>query len=155
MLFIRIGEGMSITLTYYSPSEDPRCKTNYKAKGKEFTFDRLGVEDSFYYEGATKLRDQVMQQIERVKESQERLANTREFNLGPRTIMADQKRIDSIVADLKAGKSFTYRPSGFGQGFVFSTSPRNSNRFERHLKASKELTDLVGKALYIQSMDCD
>lgn len=155
-LSIPEGEGMTIILRFFPGQDTPICTTNYKAKGKEFTFDRYGVDDSFYYEGLAKLPKQIDEQRERVKAQQARLANTEAFNLGPVSLMLSPEALQAIVTKLKEGKTHSYHPSGFGTGYYFSTNPRNRpSRYETPAKASPELEKLVGKKIYITSFDAD
>lgn len=148
------GQGVDIILTFYKGSKEPRCETRFRAKGGEYSFDRLGVEDSFYFEDWAKLPQQVSEQVARAKKRQEHLANTTAFNLGPVTLMLTPEGLDNIVKTLQAGKTYTYHPSGFGTGYYFSTNARIRNRFDR-AQASKELVQKVGKAVYISSFDAD
>ena len=153
-LAIPEGEGMTIILRFFPNSDVPYCTTNYKAKGKEFTFDRYGVDDSFYYEGLRALPKQIDEQRERVKTSQARLALTESFNMGPVRLMLSPDALKAIVDKLKSGKTHTYHPSGFGTGYYFSTNPKIRNRYDRAM-ASPELEKLVGKTVYVSSYDAD
>ena len=153
-LFIREGEGMNIVLKFYPSYAEPSCETQYMAKGKTFTFDRLGVEASFYFEGVDKLPAEVTKQRQRVKEAQARLASTAEFNLGPVRLMLSPERLQQIVDTIKAGKTHTYMPSGFGTGYYFSIRSNIRNRFDR-AQASPELVKLVGQQVYVSSFDAD
>ena len=146
-----VGDGMRIEMTF--SGKYVHCETRYKAAGSEFSFDRLGVEASFYFESLETLRKQFQEQVERVREAQQRLARSTKCNLGPVTLFMTQESIDKMIATLKAGKVHSYHPSGFGTGYQFSI--RNiSNRYDR-AKASKELELLVGHKVYITAFDCD
>lgn len=157
ILSIPEGEGMSIVLTFYSgPDSKPHCSTRYKAKGKEFTFCRRGVDDSFYFEGARKLPKQIAEQRERVQVSQARLALTESFNMGPVNLMLSPDALQKIVDKLKAGQTHSYHPSGFGTGYNFSINSRiRMSRFDTSTKASPELEKLVGRTVYLSSFDAD
>jgi len=153
-LAIPEGEGMTIILRFFESRGTPMCTTNYKAKGKEFTFDRYGVDDSFYYEGLTKLPKQIDEQRERVKAAQARLALTESFDMGPIRLMLSPETLQAIVTKLKSGKTHTYHPSGFGTGYYFSTNPKIKNRWDT-AKASSQLEKLVGARVYVSSYDAD
>jgi hypothetical protein len=149
-----VGDGMRIEMTFSTkPRAYVHCETIYKAAGSEFSFERLGVEASFYFETLEALRPTFLEQIERVRKAQQRLANSTKCNLGPVTLFMTQESIDKMIETLKAGKVHTYHPSGFGTGYQFSI--RNiSNRYDR-AKASKELELLVGHKVYVTSFDAD
>jgi hypothetical protein len=153
-LAIPEGEGMTIILRFWDSRDTPMCTTNYKAKGKEFTFDRYGVDDSFYFETITKLPQQVQEQRERVKASQARLALTESFDMGPIRLMLSPEALAAIVTKLKEGKTHTYHPSGFGTGYYFSTNPKVRMRFDT-AKASAQLEKLVGAKVYVSQFDAD
>jgi hypothetical protein len=147
-----VGDGMEIKMTF-SGKGHPYCSTIYKAQGTSFSFDRLGVEDSFYFESLDALPKQFMEQLERVRAAQHRLAKSTKCNLGPVTLFMTQESIDKMLETLKAGKVHVYHPSGFGTGYQFSI--RNiSNRYDR-AKASKELELLVGHKVYVTAFDAD
>ncbi len=153
-LKLPVGEGMEIKLSYFRDEQPPNCCTNYTAKEKHFTFDRYGVDDSFYYDSLKELPGQIEEQIERVKKSQERLANMAEFNLGPRTKMFTREDLDKMVETLQSGQVYSVRPAGFGRGYTFCTNPRIRNRYDS-AQASQELVLLVGKPVYVSTFDCD
>ena len=153
-LFIREGDGMNIVLLFSDFGETPSCTTQYMAKGKTFSFDRLGVEDSFYFESVEKLPEQITQQRQRVKEAQAHLALTSSFNLGPVTLMLTPQRLQQIVDTIKSGKTHTYMPSGFGTGYYFSTKASIRSRWDR-AQASPELVKLVGQPVYVSQFDAD
>jgi hypothetical protein len=155
MLFIREGEGMSVVFSFWNGNDRaPSCDTKYKAQGKEFTFSRRGHDDSFYIDTAAAIAKELPEQIERVKAAQARLANSREFNLGPAKRFFTPEDLNKIVADLQAGKSYQYQPGHMGTGYTFSTNPRIRNRFDR-ATASAELVKLVGRPVYVSAFDAD
>jgi hypothetical protein len=154
-LTMPVGEGMSLILDFYS-NGSVLCETTYKAKGKEFTRNRLGVDDSFYYSSVAKLPEEFARQLKYVQESQARLADTKEVNLGPTTRMMNDKQIADMVATLKAGKTFSVTPAGFGTGYSFTIRfHADHRRYYSHLKASYELERLVGQRVFISAFDCD
>jgi len=151
IMSLPVGDGMRIEMTF--SGKYVHCETRYKAAGSEFSFDRLGVEASFYFESLDILRKQFQEQVERARKAQQRLASSTKCNLGPVTLFMTQEAIDNMIATLKAGKVHSYHPSGFGTGYQFSI--RNiSNRYDR-AKASKELELLVGHKVYITAFDAD
>lgn len=155
VLNMPVGEGMSLIIDFYSTGSII-CETTYKAKGKEFTRHRIGVDDSFYYESVAKLPAEFANQLKIVKEAQARLADTKEVNLGPTTRMMSEKQIADMVATLKAGKTFSVTPAGFGTGYSFTIRfNKDHQRWYGHLKASFELERLVGQRVFVSSFDCD
>jgi len=155
MLFIREGEGMSIILTFpRDENSEPYCETRYKAKGGEYTFDRRGIDASFYFHSVEHLPKQIAEEREKVKAAQARLSQSNKFNLGPVQVMITPERLQQIVDLLKAGKVYQYHPSGFGTGYTFTTTRQPYCRFET-AKASAELVRLVGAPIYVSSFDAD
>lgn len=161
-LTLPVGEGMEIQV--YLDDKAKRSNdqwgghsgtVNYTAKGKQFTFDRTGVEASFYW--GSKGEDIVAtlrKQVERVKEKQASFANRKEVNLGPVTLFMTLESIQRMVDTLKSGKTHTYQPSGFGTGYFFSVKPTIRNRYDT-AKASAELERLVGQRVFISQFDAD
>lgn len=152
-MVLPVGDGMEIKMTFYDKG-NPHCTTVYKAHGTSFSFDRLGVEDSFYFESLDKLHKQFNQQIDRVREAQQRLAKSKRMNLGPVTLFMTQESIDAMVAKLKKGETYCYFPSGFGTGYNFTIRFRKQ-RYQENIKASYELEQLVGQRVFISSFDAD
>lgn len=151
-----VGEGMSVILEFHGDGKNPWCETVYSAKGKSFTYNRVGVDDSFYFESVAKLPEQLAEQLERVKKSQERLKDTREFSFGPTSRMMSEQQIKDMVALLKTGKTYTVTPAGFGTGYVFTIRFHpDHRRYYSNLKASYELERLVGQRVFISTIDCD
>jgi hypothetical protein len=148
-----INDGIVIEMTVYDDGY-VLCETIYKAHGKRFSFDRLGVEDSFYFETLTKLPEQFAQQVERAKERQEVLSRSKPVNLGPVTLYMTDEARDAMVAKLKKGETYCYFPSGFGTGYNFTIRFRRE-RFPEKIKASYELERLVGQRVFISSFDAD
>jgi hypothetical protein len=144
---------MEIKMTFAN-DRNPYCSTIYKAHNTSFSFDRLGVEDSFYFESLDKLYKQFNQQVDRVREAQQRLAKSKRMNLGPVTLFMTQESIDAMVAKLKKGETYCYFPSGFGTGYNFNIRFRKQ-RFQENIKASYELESLVGQRVFISSFDAD
>lgn len=130
--------------------------TGYGFGEKRYTFDRLGVEDSFYIDTFTKeaITSIFSEQIARVDASIKRLAdlqaNGTELDFGPirRTYM--KKDLDNIITRLKSGLPWTWTPAGFGTGYVFSTK-----RLSYSSPASDALKTAVGRPVYYSKIDCD
>lgn len=97
------------------------------------TFDRYGVEDSFYLKPVgivvrskwdnQDLNVAVAEQMARITERREKLAAAGGFisipDLGFRVVRA---RLDEMTAALKAGKGTSLSPSGFGRGYFLKAN---------------------------------
>lgn len=153
-MHLPVGDGMEIIVE----CEYRSGTVNYTAKGKTFTFDRYGHNASFYPDLDTEasikdLRKVFMEQIDRVREAQRKMADMNPCNLGPVTIMMSPEQVNEMVDTLKAGRIFTYTPAHMGRGYRFSIM-RINNRFD-HAKASRELELLVGAKVFITEFDAD
>lgn len=96
------------------------------AKGS-FSFDRRGIDDSFYvYQKDTPdtVSQKLIEQVARVVESRSRhlTAETVPF---VNNVITPQAKAE-IAAKLKAGKEHTFTPSGFGTAYAVSTKRRNT-----------------------------
>jgi hypothetical protein len=119
------------------------------------TFDRTGVEDSFYWKPLWEkdVRPEVKVMID---EQMERIAKSRDF---AKTAVRIPQIGFTVSPDLLARLKETFKrkgyhafhPSGFGTGYTVSGKKlRFSNR------ASKEMEDFFGVApLYIETFDAD
>jgi hypothetical protein len=149
-----VNDGVEILLEFFGDSTSPMCTTNYKAHGRTFTFNRLGVEDSFYYETLAKLPEQFAEQVERAKERQAVLVKSQRVDLGPVALFMTDEAKQAMVDKLKRGETYCYFPSGFGTGYNFTISFRRE-RFPENIKASYELERLVGQRVFVSSFDAD
>jgi hypothetical protein len=133
---------------------EPAGKTGFWA-----SFDRTGVEDSFYWTGWGKdaKPHTPAEMIETFKDHIERIKKQREYaktaisvpQIGF-TISPDRKEKD--IAQLKAGKYVQFIPSGFGTGYTITRKPM----YSYSKRAAKPLEDFYGVSpLYISTMDCD
>jgi predicted secreted protein len=89
-------------------------ETLYTAHGKTFTFNRTGVDDSFYPEfkqSDAEIESDMKEQLERATKSIERLSSSKEFNLGPKTIFVSDEGLKNIVDKLKRGETYTSVPA--------------------------------------------
>jgi hypothetical protein len=129
--------------------------TTFTTSRGSFSFDRTGVEDSFYVYA----KDTVAAVDERVREQVARVVSSRERHERSETVpmvghVVTPERKAEIAATLKAGKGYDFRPAGFGTGYHVSTSRRACGPFVQ--KAPAELARFFGVAdLYYETMDCD
>ena len=132
--------------------------TSFTKDGKEYTFDRRAVEDSFYisYERNDEidLNKMVEKQIERVHESRERTKNEGGNVTVPGTsIEVTVKRKADLSAELKKRKSIQITPAGFGIGYSF-TLKRQYRYSSPASLAQKKFFDVDGQ-LFVDTLDCD
>jgi len=154
ILSIPEGDGMEIVFHYRQDSLLPSCETRYRARGEWFSLNRLGVSDSFYLDEVDDIRQAIVDQRLVVMGHQEHMRNTQPFNLGPITLFLTEQRKQAIIDDLKAGKTFTYHPNGFGTGYNFSRSPKVRAKWDL-AQPSSTLVELVGHPVFVGEFDAD
>lgn len=96
--------------------------TGFKTeKGYYSTFDRIGVEDSFYGSDCKYplIHELINEQFERIVKKRELLARVTTIPGLGWSVTPERK--EAISQKLKAGKSETFLPSGFGTGKTIST----------------------------------
>lgn len=98
--------------------------TCYKAAdGGWRTFDRRGVEDSFYLGGwsdepidVSKTLKEQLERIEKAKETSKKMVKIPGFGYS-----IHQDNLDAVKKKIQSGGSHTFTPAGFGTGHVLST----------------------------------
>lgn len=155
------GDGISIEIWMNERGEEKPRGWDLVASGHVIftsdrgprSFDRTGVEDSFYLrpgDGVEDVQKILEQQIERVAEARARLKTMEPVpGLGWLLDAAGKAR---VVELLRAGKSHTFTPSGFGTGY--RVSARRSVAHMRRAKPETEAYFGVGP-LWLESIDCD
>jgi hypothetical protein len=157
-------DGITITLRFYGRNAGKEKPASYDSKASGHTsfttsqgvrtFDRTGVEDSFYLQLADTVEDVLQRfrdQIKRVAESRARIDRSESIpGLG---FLATPELKAQVTAELKAGKSHSFTPSGFGTGYRLYTG-RQQSRFDHRAKAETEAFFGVSP-IYLQTMDCD
>jgi hypothetical protein len=129
--------------------------TNFKTARGSFTFDRTGVEDSFYIPNeidvTAKLHSTIQSQIERVGLSRERHNNSETVpGLNGGFLVTPEKKTE-IATLLREGKTHTFYPSGFGTGYQVSIRLRN-----RMAHSNRILAEFLGLPMvYVETMECD
>jgi hypothetical protein len=132
----------------------------YKANGKWYTFDRRGVEDSFYFialwkgdtSGKKDLNVLVADQLKRIEAKREYHATAIPVPGLPFTVAPDG--VEKLKKQLQTMRTIHFTPSGFGTGYAVSKL-RSGYRYGEK-RASPELEQFLGHApLYITTMDCD
>jgi hypothetical protein len=135
------GDGVTIQIIFYMPSE-PKKRFSYEsigighttfttAKGTR-TFDRTGVEDSFYvhlYDGVAGVQAKIEGQLKRVGESRERIKGM--IDIPGINWLTTPEGKEEITKKLKAGKCHEFRPSGFGTGNVLYHRSRPARTWDK------------------------
>lgn len=143
--------------------------TNFRIGEKWYTFDRRGVDDSFYWlpwgtrERKTPLDIAaiIREQIERVKDR--RLFHERALDVPGIGFKIDPETKAKYIEALKAPNGhITFTPSGFGTGYTvarFDHVTKNGSGFagyQRWKRASAALDDFFSVGpLWIERIDCD
>lgn len=130
--------------------------TKFRVKDGWRTFDRRGVEDSFYWKPWNKhskidFDDLLKRQFERIEQSRKYHETAIKvpdigFTIAPESLKA-------LKSQLLNKGYITFTPSGFGTGYNIV---RRSNRRFGVRRGSTELEKFFGVSpLFIESMDCD
>jgi hypothetical protein len=129
--------------------------TNFQTIHGSRTFDRYGIDDSFYVDRHSHTVKDVVriinEEIAKVRASQER-AKDQELipGFGWYTTAKGKQEIIDL---LKAGKSKTFTPSGFGTGYRMYTG-RCYHQWDKRAKPETEAYFGVSP-IWLESMDCD
>jgi hypothetical protein len=130
--------------------------TNFrKSDGAWLTFDRRGVEASFYHQPLWKgdkvksLNAIVKEQIQRVAERLKYYETALEVPTIPFTISPSRK--EDLIKQLRTRGSISFMPSGFGTGYTITTRWVRDSR-----PANKKLEAFFGVgSLYVSTFDAD
>ena len=128
---------------------------NFVVDGKEYSFDRRGINDSFYgdsdeYPDINKL---ITEQIAKGKKA---IEDKKGFNktaidvpeIGYRITPEKKEEISKL---LKSGKSYTFAPSGMGTAYEIST--KGKSRFDRRSRAIGEFFGVP--YVFVSNIDWD
>lgn len=129
--------------------------TNFSTERGQRTFDRVGVDDSFYVnpgDTADTLREKLVEQITRVAASRERLARSEAVPGLPGGWVVTPERRAEIGKVLASGRGYDFRPAGFGIGYHIST-----HRLAFGQPLPRATADFFGidRPLFFETMDCD
>jgi hypothetical protein len=149
-------EGTRITIDFFDAKNEWGCaadgSTSFMTEKGRRTFDRIGVESSFYLSGedtperaAGTIRDQWrMIEAARARSKTSIPVPVIGFSVQPETKAEITKR-------LLAGSSYSFRPSGFGTGYTISTKRR-----WRGDKFAPEVAAFFGvETIWYSEDDCD
>lgn len=154
------------TKLVFDHSEYGAGHTSYFKDGHWYSFDRIGVSDSFSHvkiswAAGSRNRRLTGKALDRVVNEQlEAIAKRREYNKTaikipgiPHTV--SPAGIQGLKDSLKQNKCLHFSPSGFGTGYTITLKPVQGLRFGEK-KAPKELEDFLGQSpLYIHTFDAD
>lgn len=132
--------------------------TNFLYDGTEYTFDRLGIEQSFYFGGEwdsfKSLSEAAQAQVLRVLNRKKQLQEQGGLVTVPGTrIQITRSKQQELTKQLSSKGRISVYPSGFGTGYTFSKK-RTSNWCK---PASMELAIFFGSTtkLWMDTIDCD
>ena len=127
--------------------------TNYTHNGGHYSYDRCGVEDSFYngHDFDLDPNAQILEQLARIDESRVRIDNSVTIPVIGRLISKD--RLAEVRKDFKSKKSqgFSSHPSGFGMAYYIT---KKQTRWARRADAKIEKF-FEYSPLYIQDIEMD
>lgn len=134
----------------YSPGTG---HTDFTTARGSFSYDRVGVDDSFYVDADDTVADvdeKVRAQVAKVAEARERHLTSESVPFVGHVVTPERKA--AIAATLRGGKVHSFRPSGFGTGYDVSVRPRS-----RHAKRAPDaMAAFFGvEQLYYDTTDCD
>lgn len=131
--------------------------TEYKYEGMTYTFDRTGVEPSFYFGTRYSSKDKrlsevVQEQLDRVRAKIAAIKSSGGYVNVPGTgFQITQKRKEELCANLLSRGTIQLTPSGFGTGYTFTTK-----KYRYFEPATAEQKKFFGvQTLYVEMMDCD
>jgi len=128
--------------------------TNFKNNKGWFSFDRIGVESSFYVDsdsdGTVDLNKVIPEQIKRAEDA---IKETKSYVKVPTTgFTISPDSVKEMSNNLKAGKTERLTPSGFGIELELSSSPKS--RYAK--KGPTELAKFFGlSVIYVEEHDRD
>jgi hypothetical protein len=161
VLQMKNDDGVTIEIHWMA---EPEPLTSYSMRGHGHTsfttsqgtrtFDRTGVEDSFYVsvkDDVAAIRKTIERQLEKIAESRARISNSVPVpGIG---FLVTPEAKASVTALLKAGKSHSFTPSGFGTGYRLSAGKRKSSWDRRASSEMEAFFDV--SPIWLQTLDCD
>jgi hypothetical protein len=160
---LRIGDDRSVDYSILDGSTT--FSANADGTGGSRTFDRIGIEQSFYANvDATPetVRDTLLQQLERVQASRERITRSVTVPGLPGGWMVTPEQKINIAATLRSGKAHNFMPSGFGTGYRvcpsgYGNQPARRAGFNGYTRLPDETSKFFGVAgpLFYDTLDCD
>jgi hypothetical protein len=153
------GDGVTVAIVMWDVDSDWSVGSGHvtftTALGRK-TFDRRGVEDSFYVEAgdtAAEVAARIAERLKDVAESRARLSRSETVPGLPGKWSVTPERKAEIAAKLKDGREHEFRPSGFGQGVLITRGQRM--RYSTRLPAETMAFFGLTGTYYYDRTDCD
>ncbi len=157
-------EGVKIEVVFHSVTAEAD-EFDFPASGHvtfttsqgSFSFDRIGVEDSFYVTGLDtpeSVSKKLVEQVKRIEETKNRHARSETVpTLG---FVVTPERKSKMIADLKAGKPISFMPSGFGTGYRLwpGSAGKKVPRWSKPAPVSL-CKFFDARLLFIEEVECD
>lgn len=125
--------------------------TAFECEKGRFSFDRYGVSDSFYGDSTEAPGEVLAREIERCRVAAERKRGQEPVPVLGFYVTPEKRQ--EIAQKLRAGKSHTFTPSGFGTGYrLYAGPPRRS---WDHRGDSKIAAFFGLDSVSYETMDCD
>jgi hypothetical protein len=126
------------------------------------SFDRTGVEDSFYHTKVYKGDDRVIDLDTIIAEQLKRIAERREYYKSavevpglPAKFTVAPDGVAGLKASIKNNGHLSFTPSGFGVGYCVTKRPQQGLRYGE-VRAKPELEKFLDHSpLYVHTLDCD
>lgn len=175
-VFTLVGDGITIEAKFHLPVEwdtdkkvynliklknlrHSECQavghTSFTTDKGTRTFDRTGVEDSFYInynDDIAAVQAKLEGQIKKVAESRERIKGM--INIPGIPFLTSPEGKSQITTLLRAGKSHSFTPSGFGTGYQIYSRKAPFDRYDGRAKPETEAFFEVSP-LWVRQLDCD
>jgi hypothetical protein len=123
--------------------------------GRTYSFDRRGIEDSFYVRGRD-TPDEINASIaEQIKKARASLAENETATTMPGTgFLFSEKKREGIKETLNRGETYTIHPAGMGTAYLLTTNPRAKGA--SGFQSRPEWAKYFGvEELYARSQDWD
>jgi hypothetical protein len=132
--------------------------THFELDGKWTTFDRYGVEDSFYVSAGGDLNVKVNEQLKRISGRRTEVADAGGFISLPQVgFRVTRKWVEAAIATLRSGKTVSLSPSGFGTGYTLFSKLAGRRRWGART-ASEELCRVLaptGERIFFITQEMD
>lgn len=156
------GDGIEIKVGGLAITDDGWADghTSFTTSKGQRTFDRTGVEDSFYVDAKDTVKSvnaKIAEQITRVAESRARLARSETVPGLPGDWSVTPERRAEVGSALRTGGYHNFTPSGFGIGYCVTTRRPRDMRYGGGGMLPLVTSKFFGltKPLYYTTLDCD
>jgi hypothetical protein len=161
-VFVLTGNGITIRVNFWGGDiKKPVSASNVLASGHvsfttskgERTFDRTGVEDSFYvyWRGVPAVQAEIEKQITKVAESRTRIDGM--VSIPGIPFLINPAEIENTAALIR-GNGKRFLPSGFGTGYYLYSRSKPASRYDGRATVNTEKFFGVSP-IWIRHEDCD